>query len=90
MQPLPIVWHPSYEVDIGPHVFPTAKFRLIRERLLGDRTVDERDIQTPKPADDADVRLVHSTAYVEKINVVNAFKKMGVAKNARIHFQEAV
>ncbi|MFQ5526739.1 MAG: tetratricopeptide repeat protein [Thermoanaerobaculia bacterium] len=29
-------------------------------------------------------------AYVEKINVVNAFKKMGVAKNARTHFEEAV
>lgn len=29
-------------------------------------------------------------AFVEKINVVNAFKKMGVAKNARTHFEEAV
>ncbi len=67
MQPLPVVWHQSYEVDIGPHVFPTAKFRLIRERLLRDRIIDERHIHAPERAGDADVRLVHTTAYVEKI-----------------------
>lgn len=67
MHRLPVVWHPSYEVDIGPHVFPTAKFRLVRERLLREGTVEERDIRTPEPASDADVRLVHTTPYVDRI-----------------------
>ena len=29
-----LIHSPAYEVDIGPHVFPTAKYRLIREKLI--------------------------------------------------------
>ena len=30
---VPVVWCPHYEVDIGDHVFPVEKYRLIKERL---------------------------------------------------------
>ena len=30
----PLVWSAAYEVDIGRHVFPTSKYRLVREALL--------------------------------------------------------
>jgi acetoin utilization deacetylase AcuC-like enzyme len=62
-----IVWHESYEVDIGPHVFPTAKYRLVKQRLEAEGTVAEADIERPSPATDEDVGLVHTTAYIEKI-----------------------
>lgn len=64
---LPIVWHADYEVDIGPHVFPTRKYRAVRDRLLAEATIDETDIHTPVPASDADVGLVHSRDYLRKI-----------------------
>jgi len=64
---LRIVWHPAYEFDIGPHVFPTAKYRLIRERLVAEGTATDHDFVTPQPATDADVALVHTNAYLDKI-----------------------
>ena len=39
-----VVYDPSYEVDIGPHVFPTLKYRLVRERLLADGIIAEQDL----------------------------------------------
>jgi acetoin utilization deacetylase AcuC-like enzyme len=61
------VYHEGYEVDIGPHVFPTAKYRLILDRLLGDGTIDANDVLRPEPATDADVLRVHTSEYVTKI-----------------------
>ncbi len=67
MRSLPVIHDPAYEVDIGPHVFLTAKFRLVRERLVGEGIVEESDILTPDPATDRDVGLVHTADYIEKI-----------------------
>jgi len=64
---LPIVWHPAYEIDIGAHVFPTAKYRLVRERLIAQGEAAEEDFVTPQGATDDDVALVHTAAYLEKI-----------------------
>jgi acetoin utilization deacetylase AcuC-like enzyme len=64
---LRVVWHEAYEVDIGPHVFPTAKYRMVRDRLLADRTVEETAVVRPESASDAELALVHTPAYLEKI-----------------------
>jgi acetoin utilization deacetylase AcuC-like enzyme len=63
----PCVWHHAYEVDIGPHVFPTAKYRLIRDRLVTEATIDPRDLVLPTPAANADVLRVHDPGYVDRI-----------------------
>jgi acetoin utilization deacetylase AcuC-like enzyme len=65
--PLPVVWHPAYEVDIGPHVFPTRKYQLVRDRLLADGTIAPADLARPEPAPDEHVALVHTADYVRKI-----------------------
>ena len=65
---LPVIWHEAYEVDIGPHVFPTAKYRLVRDQLLEEGTLRQRDFLAPEPATDADVGLVHTEGYLQKIN----------------------
>jgi acetoin utilization deacetylase AcuC-like enzyme len=41
---LRVVFSPAYELDLGPHVWPTSKYLLIRERLtkLKLRTTDAR------------------------------------------------
>lgn len=69
MTVLPVVHHPAYEVDIGPHVFPTVKYRLVRERLLRERVIAQSDIVQPEPVRDADVLLAHSPEYVRKIRM---------------------
>ena len=65
---IPIVHHPAYEFDIGPHVFPTRKYRLILERLVHENTISSDDVIAPRPVTDEDVRLVHTGEYVRKIN----------------------
>src|SRR5438445_13131553 len=65
--PVPVVWHPAYEVDIGPHVFPTRKYRLVRERLLAEGTVSNADLSLPTAASDEQVALVHTADYLRKI-----------------------
>ncbi|HSR40521.1 MAG TPA: histone deacetylase, partial [Longimicrobiales bacterium] len=62
-----VVWSPAYEVDLGPHVFPTVKYRLIRERLLEEGTLDEGDFVDPEPASTEDLARVHTPSYLEKI-----------------------
>ena len=65
--PLPVVWHRAYEVDIGPHVFPTHKYRLVRDRLLAEGTISAADLVEPAPASDEDVALVHTAEYLHKM-----------------------
>lgn len=67
LMPPPIIFHEAYEVDIGPHVFPTRKYRLVRDHLIEAGTIKRDDIVTPEPASDEDVGLVHDAGYVTKI-----------------------
>jgi acetoin utilization deacetylase AcuC-like enzyme len=62
-----LVWDPSYEVDIGAHVFVTAKYRLVRERLLATSAVDESDFVRPRPATREQLALVHTSEYLDKV-----------------------
>lgn len=62
-----IVWSPEYEVDIGPHVFPIVKYRLVRDRLLDEEIVSSGDFLSPEPASDQALARVHDEAYLEKV-----------------------
>lgn len=62
------IFHEDYEFDIGAHVFPTRKFRLVKERLIEEGTIAEAGILRPEPASDEQVKLVHTPEYVRKIN----------------------
>jgi acetoin utilization deacetylase AcuC-like enzyme len=64
---LPVVWSPEYEVDIGPHVFPTRKYRLAKERLIGEGTLQESQLELSEPASEEEVALVHTAEYLRKI-----------------------
>ena len=60
MLPFKLVFHPKFNVDLGPHVFPAQKYRLVRERLLETGVAAEADFVEPAPATDADVLRVHT------------------------------
>jgi acetoin utilization deacetylase AcuC-like enzyme len=65
--PFELLFDPRFTVDLGPHVFPAQKYRLVRERLLATGVASEADFLAPTPAADADVLRVHTREYVEKI-----------------------
>ena len=62
-----IVWSPDYEVDIGAHVFPTRKYRLVKERLVAEGVISEVDLVRPNPASEDDLARVHTLGYLRKI-----------------------
>lgn len=64
---MPVVWSPAYEVDIGAHVFPTRKYRLVRERLLGEGVVPEEAFVEPESVDDRVLGRIHTSEYLRKI-----------------------
>ncbi len=58
---------PEYEVDIGPHVFPTIKYRLVREKLLAEGLATEDDFIVPELASPHELTLVHTAEYLDDL-----------------------
>jgi acetoin utilization deacetylase AcuC-like enzyme len=67
MLPFKLVYHPRYDLDLGPHVFPSQKFKMVRDTLLEERVADDSDFLEPAPAVDEDVLRVHTPAWVRKL-----------------------
>lgn len=55
----------TYEMDIGPHVWPISKYRLIRDVLSSSPELQLEFVE-PDPASWEDLLLVHTPEYVEK------------------------
>src|SRR5260370_31710952 len=62
-----LVYHERYDLNLGPHVFPSQKFRLIHEMLLREGIASEEDFLRPNPAGDEDVLRVHTVDWVRKL-----------------------
>jgi acetoin utilization deacetylase AcuC-like enzyme len=67
MLPFKLVYHDSYDLNLGVHVFPSQKYRLVHDALLAEGFADASDFLIPEPARDEDVLLVHSKEYVHKL-----------------------
>lgn len=67
MLPFKIIYHEGYDLNLGAHVFPSEKFRMIHDRLLADGIATPDDFLAPEPATDEDVLRVHSPDYVHKL-----------------------
>jgi len=65
--PFKLIYHDGYDLRLGAHVFPSQKFRLIRDRLIESGIATPDDFLTPDPASDEDVLRVHSQDYVYKL-----------------------
>jgi len=67
MLPFKIIYHPLYDLDLGPHVFPSQKFKMIHDSLLGEGIAEASDFMQPAMASDEDVLRVHTKAYIKKL-----------------------
>ncbi len=64
---VPIIWSSRYEVDIGKHVFPVEKYRLVKDRLKETGWLERARLESPEPASEEAILRVHTPAYWEKI-----------------------
>ena len=60
------VYADGYYADIGVHIFPVVKYRLVYQRLRERGMISGRLIE-PEPASRADLLLVHDRDYVEDL-----------------------
>jgi len=67
MLPFKLVYHEGYDLNLGAHVFPSQKYRLIFEKLIADGIASKEDFLHPQPAGDADILRVHTAEWVKKL-----------------------
>jgi len=65
--PFQLVYHPGYDLNLGEHVFPSQKFRLIRDRMLSDGLAGSEDFVQPEAAPDEDILAVHDADWVHRL-----------------------
>ncbi len=62
-----VVYHEKYDLNLGSHVFPSTKFRLIKEQLIHEGAITEQDILRPDPAPVDDLLLVHDRGWIRRL-----------------------
>jgi acetoin utilization deacetylase AcuC-like enzyme len=67
MLPFKLVYHPGYDLNLGEHVFPSQKYRLIRNQLLDESFAEPRDFVEPQPASDREILRVHDPGWVDRL-----------------------
>jgi acetoin utilization deacetylase AcuC-like enzyme len=65
--PFKLIYHERYDLNLGDHVFPSQKYRLVYEELVRRGVADTGDFLAPAPATDQDVLRVHTSEYVRKL-----------------------
>lgn len=67
MLPFKLVYADGYDLNLGEHVFPAQKYRLIRKKCLAEAIAEPGDFLEPEPAPDEDVLRVHTPEWVHKL-----------------------
>jgi acetoin utilization deacetylase AcuC-like enzyme len=67
MLPFKLIYHKNYDLNLGAHVFPSQKFRLIAEALLRENIAVQQDFLQPARASDDDLLRVHTPDWVHKL-----------------------
>jgi len=66
------VYSDDYDLDWPGHVFPTAKYRLLYERVLAEKVAEKEEVLSPVPASDEDMKLVHGPQYLQMLRAMTA------------------
>ncbi|HVS88875.1 MAG TPA: histone deacetylase [Candidatus Acidoferrum sp.] len=92
MLPFKLVFHERYDLNLGPHVFPSQKFRLIAEMLRHEGIAMEKDFLRPPPATDEDILRVHTADWARKLKTgtLTASEQMRLEVPYSQEFVEAV
>src|ERR1700690_85881 len=78
MLPFKLIYDHRYDLNLGAHVFPSQKYRLVHDALLEQGIATKDDFQAPAPATDDDILLVHGKHYVHelKTNTLSQMEKL--------------
>ena len=67
MLPFKLVYHDRYDLNLGAHVFPSQKFRLIADAVRHEGIATQEDFLQPFAATDEDILRVLSADWVREL-----------------------
>lgn len=67
MLPFKLVYHADYDVRLASHVFPSQKYRLVRERMIDDGFAHHDDFLEPDSATNEDLKLAHTADWIDRL-----------------------
>ena len=77
MSVLPIfIYSENYNMDLGEHVFPSVKYRVIREALRKDSRFQDHKFLEPLMLSYEEAGTVHHRAYLEDLKQLNFSKRV--------------
>ncbi len=62
-----VLYSPRYAIDLGLHVFPTQKYRLVHGALLQHGLIQRGHVVEPDAATWEDLGLVHTPDYLQRL-----------------------
>ncbi|HNJ02677.1 MAG TPA: histone deacetylase [Leptospiraceae bacterium] len=62
------VYSSDYDMDLGPHVFPSVKFGFLYSRLVDNSKFKKHKFVEPEPLTPQEAALVHSRAFLADLN----------------------
>ncbi len=71
MLPFKLVYDDRYDLNLGAHVFPSVKYRMVQQTLLREKLAEPADFLAPERAADEDVLRVHTQEYVRRLKAGN-------------------
>ena len=69
MLPFKLVYSDGYDLNLGDHVFPSVKYKLIHQKCLEEGIATPDDFLQPQPAPDEDLLRVHSREWIRKLKL---------------------
>lgn len=66
------VYSDEYHVDMGEHVFPVEKYRLVYAKLAAEGVLQPEDVAEPQRATEEDLLRVHEPGYLAHLRRVAA------------------
>ena len=67
MLPFRLIYCDAYDLNLGDHVFPSKKYRLIHNRMLVEGFAEPGDFLAPHAAPDEDLYLAHERGWVDRL-----------------------
>ncbi|MFQ5926766.1 MAG: histone deacetylase [Terriglobia bacterium] len=67
MLPFKLVYSDGYDLNLGSHVFPAQKYKIIQQKCLTEGIAAPDDFLEPEPAPDADILRVHTQEWTRKL-----------------------
>ncbi len=69
MLPFKLIYSDGYDLNLGDHVFPSVKYKLIHQKCLEEGIATADDFLQPQPAPDEDLLRVHSREWIRKLKL---------------------